>query len=66
MFDVESREMEKDLEYYQDCLQGLSQFSKDANVFLLGHKVDPDRTEYCQADKSGKRIWGTSATCSQV
>jgi Ras-related GTP-binding protein A/B len=40
VFDVESREMEKDLEYYRDCLQGLSQFSKDANVFLLVHKVD--------------------------
>jgi len=40
VFDVESREMEKDLEYYRDCLEGLSQFSKDANVFLLVHKVD--------------------------
>jgi Ras-related GTP-binding protein A/B len=40
VFDVESREMEKDLEYYRDCLEGLSQFSKDANVFLLVHKID--------------------------
>lgn len=40
VFDVESRETEKDLEYYRDCLEGLSQFSKDANVFLLVHKVD--------------------------
>lgn len=40
VFDVESREMAKDLEYYHDCLLGLSQFSKDASVFLLVHKMD--------------------------
>ncbi|KAI6036449.1 Gtr1/RagA G protein conserved region-domain-containing protein [Pisolithus microcarpus] len=40
VFDVESREMTKDLEYYHDCLLGLSQFSKDASVFLLVHKMD--------------------------
>jgi Ras-related GTP-binding protein A/B len=40
VFDVESREMAKDLEYYRDCLDGLSQFSKDASVFLLVHKMD--------------------------
>ncbi|KAG9318625.1 Gtr1/RagA G protein [Chiua virens] len=40
VFDVESREMAKDLEYYRDCLNGLSQFSKDVCVFLLVHKMD--------------------------
>ncbi|KIJ69137.1 hypothetical protein HYDPIDRAFT_80087 [Hydnomerulius pinastri MD-312] len=40
VFDVESREMAKDLEYYRNCLDGLSQFSKEANVFLLVHKID--------------------------
>lgn len=40
VFDVESREMAKDLEYYRDCLDGLSQFSHDASVFLLVHKMD--------------------------
>lgn len=40
VFDVESREMAKDLEYYRECLDSLSQFSKDANVFLLVHKMD--------------------------
>lgn len=40
VFDVESREMAKDLEYYRDCLDGLSQFSKDASIFLLVHKMD--------------------------
>jgi Ras-related GTP-binding protein A/B len=40
VFDVESREMLKDLEYYRDCLDGLNQFSPGAGVFLLVHKMD--------------------------
>jgi Ras-related GTP-binding protein A/B len=40
VFDVESREMHKDLEYYRDCLNGLNQFSPGAAVFLLIHKMD--------------------------
>ena len=40
VFDVETREMGKDLEYYRDCMMGLKQFSPDAAVFLLVHKMD--------------------------
>jgi Ras-related GTP-binding protein A/B len=40
VFDVESREMNKDLEYYRDCLEGLHQYSPEAAVFLLVHKMD--------------------------
>lgn len=40
VFDVETREMNKDLEYYRDCLDGLRQFSPSASVFLLVHKMD--------------------------
>ena len=40
VFDVESREMGKDLEYYRDCLEGLRQHSPEAGVFLLVHKMD--------------------------
>ncbi|KAJ2913211.1 hypothetical protein MD484_g7204, partial [Candolleomyces efflorescens] len=40
VFDVESREMDKDLDYYRDCLEGLRQFSPEAAVFLLIHKMD--------------------------
>jgi len=40
VFDVESREMSKDLEYYRDCLEGLRQNSPEAGVFLLVHKMD--------------------------
>jgi Ras-related GTP-binding protein A/B len=40
VFDIETREMNKDLEYYRDCLEGLRQFSPEAAVFLLVHKMD--------------------------
>ncbi|KJA27073.1 hypothetical protein HYPSUDRAFT_35617 [Hypholoma sublateritium FD-334 SS-4] len=40
VFDVESREILKDLEYYRDCMTGLQQYSPDAAVFLLIHKMD--------------------------
>ncbi|KAF8891207.1 Gtr1/RagA G protein conserved region-domain-containing protein [Infundibulicybe gibba] len=40
VFDVETREMGKDLEYYRDCLDGLRQYSPEAAVFLLVHKMD--------------------------
>ncbi|KAJ7074024.1 Gtr1/RagA G protein conserved region-domain-containing protein [Mycena amicta] len=40
VFDVESHEMNKDLDYYRDCLDGLRQCSPDAAVFLLVHKMD--------------------------
>ncbi|KAG7448244.1 uncharacterized protein BT62DRAFT_930335 [Guyanagaster necrorhizus] len=40
VFDVETREMNKDLEYYRDCLEGLRQYSPGAAVFLLVHKMD--------------------------
>jgi len=40
VFDVESREMGKDLEYFRDCMAGLRQHSPDAAIFLLIHKMD--------------------------
>jgi Ras-related GTP-binding protein A/B len=40
VFDIESRETHKDLEYYRDCLENLGQFSAGAVVFLLVHKMD--------------------------
>ncbi|KAH8117027.1 Gtr1/RagA G protein conserved region-domain-containing protein [Phellopilus nigrolimitatus] len=40
VFDVESREMDKDLVYYRDCLDALKKYSPDAVVFLLVHKMD--------------------------
>ncbi|XP_008292208.1 ras-related GTP-binding protein A isoform X1 [Stegastes partitus] len=40
VFDVESRELEKDMHYYQSCLEAILQNSPDAKVFCLVHKMD--------------------------
>ena len=40
VFDVESREIEKDMHYYQSCLEAIMQNSPDAKVFCLVHKMD--------------------------
>ncbi|KAI9102544.1 ras-related GTP-binding protein A-like protein [Phlyctochytrium arcticum] len=40
VFDVESREYEKDMHYYQNCLDAILQNSKDARIFCLIHKMD--------------------------
>ena len=40
VFDVESRELEKDMHYYQSCLEALMANSKDAKIFCLVHKMD--------------------------
>ncbi|KAI0063392.1 hypothetical protein BV25DRAFT_424934 [Artomyces pyxidatus] len=40
VFEVESRDMPKDLTYYRDCLDALRKYSSDASVFLLVHKMD--------------------------
>ncbi|KAL4705657.1 hypothetical protein ACJJTC_011219 [Scirpophaga incertulas] len=40
VFDVESREMEKDMHYYQSCLEAILQNSPEARIFCLVHKMD--------------------------
>ncbi|KAB7498791.1 Ras-related GTP-binding protein A [Armadillidium nasatum] len=40
VFDVESRELEKDMHYYQSCLEAILQNSPNARVFCLIHKMD--------------------------
>lgn len=40
VFDVESREFEKDVHYYQSCLEAILNFSPDAKIFCLIHKMD--------------------------
>lgn len=40
MFDVESRELEKDMHYYQSCLEAILQSSPEAKIFCLIHKMD--------------------------
>eukprot|EP00095_Tigriopus_kingsejongensis_P000285 snap_masked-scaffold816_size93094-processed-gene-0.8 protein:Tk00285 transcript:snap_masked-scaffold816_size93094-processed-gene-0.8-mRNA-1 annotation:"ras-related gtp-binding protein a" len=40
VFDVESRELEKDMHYYQSCLDAILQNSPNAKIFCLIHKMD--------------------------
>ncbi|EFC50270.1 predicted protein [Naegleria gruberi] len=40
VFDVESKELTKDLAYYHDCLEAIMQNSKNAKIFCLIHKMD--------------------------
>ncbi|KAI1794687.1 Gtr1/RagA G protein conserved region-domain-containing protein [Ganoderma leucocontextum] len=40
VFEVETRNMEKDLDYYKACLGALQKYSPNAAVFLLVHKMD--------------------------
>jgi len=40
VFDIESRELAKDMEYYASCLQAVKQNSMSAKVFCLVHKMD--------------------------
>ena len=44
MFDVESRDLPKDIETYRECLEALTRYSPEAAVFLLVHKMDLIRT----------------------
>ena len=40
VFDVESRELDKDMHYYQSCLEAILNNSPEAKVFCLVHKMD--------------------------
>jgi len=60
VFDVETREMNKDLEYYRDCLDGLKQFSPDAAVFLLVHKMDLVREKGTVFDRKKRELEGAT------
>lgn len=40
VFDIESKEPEKDVFYYKQCLEALQQNSPDAKIFCLVHKMD--------------------------
>jgi len=40
IFDIESRELQKDLQYYRQCVDAINEHSKDAKIFCLIHKMD--------------------------
>ncbi|KAF8637346.1 hypothetical protein AX17_002846 [Amanita inopinata Kibby_2008] len=56
VFDVETQEMTKDLEYYRDCLEGLTQFSPNTAIFLLVHKMDLARDPKCTTFEKKKKL----------
>ena len=63
VFDVESRDIEKDMHYYQSCLEAILQNSPDAKVFCLVHKMDliPEDQRKVVSSGCGKectnRVW---------
>eukprot|EP01104_Vermistella_antarctica_P002039 TRINITY_DN1219_c0_g2_i1.p2 TRINITY_DN1219_c0_g2~~TRINITY_DN1219_c0_g2_i1.p2 ORF type:complete len:331 (+),score=101.24 TRINITY_DN1219_c0_g2_i1:211-1203(+) len=40
VFDVESRDVQKDLKYFRSCIDALLQHSRDSKIFCLIHKMD--------------------------
>lgn len=40
VFDIESAERKKDLDYFKSCIEALSQNSPDSKIFCLIHKMD--------------------------
>lgn len=40
VFDVESRELDNDMHYYQSCLEAIHKNSPYAKIFCLVHKMD--------------------------
>lgn len=58
VFEVTSRDWEKDLKYYEDCLKALSELSSNANIFCLIHKMDliPEKEREKEFAKKSKEI----------
>lgn len=40
VFDIESRELDKDMMHFDGCIEAIQQNSSEANVFILIHKMD--------------------------
>lgn len=40
VFDIESKEIEKDNLYFESCLESIREYSSDAKIFCLVHKMD--------------------------
>ena len=71
VFDIESRELSKDMEYYASCLSAVKQNSKNAKIFCLVHKMDliPEEQRdavFGQRERELKRLaqpLGLDVTC---
>lgn len=67
VFDVESRELEKDMHYYQSCLDAILKNSSEAKIFCLIHKMDlvqEDQRE--QVSIVGSKKSNMSSVVSQI
>lgn len=56
VFDVESRDIDRDMHYYQACLDAMMANSKDAKIFVLIHKMD-----LIQREHRDEACWSLSA-----
>lgn len=68
VFDVESREVEKDMHYYQSCLEAILQYSPDAKIFCLIHKMDliPEDQRKVVSKSLGEGMWSAIIDCSII
>ncbi|CUS15033.1 unnamed protein product [Tuber aestivum] len=72
VFDVESREFERDLITYSSCIEALRDNSSNARIFCLIHKMDLVQTELRERlfnerrDVLESRSLGLSITCFQT
>lgn len=62
VFDVESRELDKDMHYYQSCLEAILNNSPEAKVFCLIHKMDLIQDD--QRDTVGVAVYYKTVTYS--
>jgi len=64
VFDVESEKTEEDMRDYKACIQNLNTFSKNANIFVLIHKMDKisdSEKEKIFEGKKGEIVEATTA-----
>lgn len=57
VFDVESRELDKDMHYYQSCLEAILQNSPEAKIFCLVHKMDLVQEDQRDLVRVPKLVW---------
>lgn len=68
VFDVESKELERDIQCFKTCLDALSQYSSQAKVFCLIHKMDlvpVDKVESVFRDRENRlRLLSSNLSCT--
>lgn len=68
VFDVESKELERDMHCFKTCLDALGQYSPNAQVFCLIHKMDlvsNDKVELVFKEREARlRSMATNISCT--